>query len=198
MLPWATCRHLLFQVDQVISVLTAAVEGRGYAWGSNVVGQLGLGDFAQRLVPTAVPSLVNIRSVTCRGSCESVFWLSRDCAFDDFKPAENGSLFVCGANPNGLLGVGDSIARTSIALALSSLPVSRLSVGINHAIALTQNGSILAWGSTTFSAFGFYESSSVQTPTILSLGLQGAVQDVVAADFASFLISLLIVASLIM
>lgn len=72
--------------------------GEMWAWGTNNLGQLGLGDTATHTTPTQVPGLWSSVSPT---------------RFSFYGIKTNGEMWVCGSNSSGQLGLGDTVLRTA-------------------------------------------------------------------------------------
>ncbi len=113
-------------------------QGRMSCWGSNIAGQLGLGNDASdsaRLTPVPLPGLLGVRTIST-GYFHS-------CAIT----AERG--VVCwGLNDNGQLGDGSSVyARgTPVATLGLSGSVSAIATGNRHSCAMLVNGQVSCWG----------------------------------------------------
>lgn len=77
---WKNCRPKripgLLGVNQIVAgerfVLCAKEDGSVMGWGNNNVGQLGLGDTAERDIPTVIPGLDNVKQVAA-GAVFSLF-----------------------------------------------------------------------------------------------------------------------------
>lgn len=117
---------------------TCAVEqgGRGLCWGRNNVGNIGDGTLVQRLTPTPVSGLSNLRAIAAGGNFS--------CGL-----TAAGALSCWGFR--GLGAIGDGSSQTSSAqtpvpvLGLSS-GVAAVAAGSQFACALTAAGAVLCWG----------------------------------------------------
>jgi hypothetical protein len=90
-------------------------EGQLWMWGKNHFGMLGLNDTISRSIPTLVPHAYPI--VEIGAGCFQSMW--RDV---------NGTLFTCGDNPSGQLGMGHfdrcySPQRTNIIHDFNTMPI---------------------------------------------------------------------------
>ena len=127
-------------------------------WGSNIHGQLGTGDSSDRgdEPEEALPAidLGSERLAIAFGSSDR-----HACALLD-----NGAVKCWGANDEGQLGLGDSLARgdqpgemgddlPAVNLGTSSVPVA-LSVGAYHSCALFDEGSVKCWGDNEYGQLG--------------------------------------------
>jgi alpha-tubulin suppressor-like RCC1 family protein len=121
-------------------------DGTVWAWGKNENGQLGDGSRTQRLLPVQVSGLRNVQLIA---------------AGVDFSAAvvSDGTVWTWGKNDDGQLGIGN---RESQALPLRVLDsdgnglrnISAISLGGDHAIALTTSGVALTWGANASGQLG--------------------------------------------
>ena len=88
-----------------------AEDGMVFACGWNVFGQLGLGDTTHRNTFTAVPALPDgkVAKQVIAGRCHTMIL------------TEDGTVFACGANDYGQLGLGDTTDRNTFT-AVPALP----------------------------------------------------------------------------
>lgn len=72
-------------------------------------------------------------------------------------PASN--LHMCGVGSGGRLGMGDERTRFSYTCveggALEGKRVARVALGLNHTLAVTDDGDIMSWGTNTWSVLGY-------------------------------------------
>merc|ERR1712137_293253 len=107
--------------------------GSVFTFGENEYGQLGLGDFVPRFEPVCVPSLSDISFITCRNA--QAYCLN-----------SSGEPFSFGLNSNGQLGIG-SLENANLPQKVSlSQCVTQISAGYQHAVFLTNSGSIFTCG----------------------------------------------------
>jgi alpha-tubulin suppressor-like RCC1 family protein len=136
-----------------------AEDGTVFACGWNVFGQLGLGDYTDRNTFTAVPALPDgkvAKQVVAGGHYTMIL-------------AEDGTVFVCGWNGNGQLGLGDTMSRNTFT-AVPNLPVAkRLSAGGEHTMILAENGTILACGLNFDGQLGLRDKKIINTFTFTIL-----------------------------
>ena len=136
--------------------------GQVYAWGNNSDGQLGVGDFGNRLSPVNITDNFSLSSddrviAICTAS-HSVFALT-----------EHGRVFSWGTNFGGQLGNGDSSRKDQplpieitdrFSLNSSSEKVIDLQAvngsvsGTAHVLALTNVGRVFAWGINEYGQLG--------------------------------------------
>src|ERR1700679_3547443 len=116
---------------------------RLYAWGSNNIGQLGLGDTASRSSPVAV--LGNFKAQAIATNLIGLYAIAL---------GENGNLYAWGNNANGQLGLGDVTPRSSPVAVLGGLKFQSISCGVcsssnayaNNSLALSTTGTAYGWG----------------------------------------------------
>jgi len=155
------------------AALTAS--GHLYTWGSNSKGQLGLGRQAGDLVfsPARVESLVGIplAGLTCGGNHTVVV-------------SRSGAVFAWGSNSHGQLGLGDTTDRAWPAqvATLRNLRVGPggLAAGLEHTIALTEEGGVFTWGSSRCGQLGHGAAGTEPLPRKI-LELMGTEVSLVAA-----------------
>ena len=108
-----------------------------YACGHNGYGQLGRGDDTNRNTFTAVPPLPDdkIPKQVMPGAGHTMIL------------TEDGTVFACGGNGSGQLGLGDDTNRNTFT-AVPPLPDGKIPkqvmVGANHTMILTEDGTVFA------------------------------------------------------
>ncbi|CAH7458916.1 Sergef [Phodopus roborovskii] len=117
-----------------------------FAWGANSYGQLGLGHKEDVLLPQRLSSLREpgrIKSVTGGGGHSAAV-------------TDGGSLFVCGLNKDGQLGLGhtDDVLCFTISKPLLGCPIRQVACGWDFTIMLTEIGQVLSCGSNAFGQLG--------------------------------------------
>jgi len=110
--------------------------------GQNQSGQLGLGDDTNRYSLTRVGSETNWNKIYTnnRSRSDGSSYLEYYMAIKT-----NGTLWVCGKNDFGQLGVGDTSNRYSI-VQLGSDTWSMISLGSAHSLGIKTNGTLWTWG----------------------------------------------------
>jgi alpha-tubulin suppressor-like RCC1 family protein len=142
------------------STLAVDAATKLWSWGRNDRGQLGLGDTANRDIPTKVPPRTS----------GSDLWLNIECGHyhclgtGDFPLR----LWAWGANDKGQLGVGDTVDRSVPTEVLLPIPedvsVSHFSAGLNHSAAIVGDaggrpcnpaaGDLWVWGNNDHGQLG--------------------------------------------
>jgi len=141
-------------------VVTSA--GNLFAFGHNNFGQLGVGDTNDRNALSPVMFLIH----------DKVRRVAAGKAFS-LAVTESGRLYSWGCNSRGQLGLGDLRDRHSpepVVGALASHEVQSVTVGSEHAIALTSTGLLFAWGSNAKGQLGIGEQASYQNSPVQILG----------------------------
>ena len=137
--------------------------GAVYTWGWNRQGQLGQGDHslgqghaANRLVPTvlAVNGASDIVAVAA-GELHS-FALNSD-----------GTIWVCGENAEGQLGLGDTAQRDTFTVVSDLTDVVGIDAGREHSVAVTAGGDVYTWGKGRATGHG---EGGCLVPTKVSCG----------------------------
>ncbi len=133
--------------------LAIDADGRLFAWGLNTSGQLGLGPNTPTLslvpTPTPVPSPAHARwSQVAAGSGFSLGLTT------------TGELFAWGNNESGQLGIGRLLPRADaphqVPPPAPTLHWIRLAAGANHALAMTDDTSLYAWGANLYGQAGVF------------------------------------------
>ena len=119
-------------------------DGTLWAWGLNgVVGLLGLGDTAARLVPTQIGTDSNWSSVSAGPGGLHSAALKAD-----------GTVWTWGWNGEGQLGLGDYADRLVPTQVGSSTDWQAVAVGSLHTLALKTDGTLWSWGSNAVGELG--------------------------------------------
>jgi alpha-tubulin suppressor-like RCC1 family protein len=149
--------------------------GEVYTWGSNAARQLGYPAVDRNLTPRKVTALDHVTAAS------GVAGDSVTMIVDTL-----GRLWVWGLNAQGQLGIGSSepfIAEpTRVAGALADLRIRQVAVGLMHTLAVTDDGSVYAWGSNNFGQLGKGDRLPTTVPVLIpSESFDGRVVIAVAA-----------------
>lgn len=139
--------------------------GNAYAWGSNVSGQLGVGDVTGRSSPVAV--LGGFAFYKIQG-----FWDGTTVQSSAIGIATNGNAYAWGYNANGQLGVGDVTPRSSPVAILGGLKFLSLYGRGTSAVGLTTSGFAYAWGKNTDGELGVGDVTPRSSPVAVLGGLK--------------------------
>lgn len=146
---------------------TCSVQANGtvHCWGSNGVGQLGNGTTASSATATTVSNIAG--SIAARGLVSgSGFTCAR---------RGNGAVACWGSDADGKLGNGSAQGSSSNPTLVSGLAgTALLSAGVNHACALTANGSVRCWGGNAGGQLGVGDYQPRQSP-VAAGGIANAV-----------------------
>ena len=142
-------------------------EGRLFTWGSNQRGQLGVGTFTNKNIPTDITanlSLVNDETVT-------------SISLGDYHSSaitSEGRLFTWGFNSSGQLGDGTIIGKSSpmditneFGLSVGEM-ITGVSLGTYHSCAITSNSRMFSWGGNASGQLGDGTTTDTHTPMDIS------------------------------
>uniref|UniRef100_G1PZC4 RCC1-like domain-containing protein n=1 Tax=Myotis lucifugus TaxID=59463 RepID=G1PZC4_MYOLU len=117
-----------------------------FAWGANSYGQLGLGHKEDVFLPQQLNDFckpVCVRRIAGGGGHSAVV-------------TDGGSLFVCGLNKDGQLGIGhtEDVLYFTPCKSLIGCPIQQVACGWDFTIILIENGQVLSCGSNFFGQLG--------------------------------------------
>lgn len=130
---------------------TAVINDELYTWGENRFGQLGLGDFINRNIPTQVKGTFDGPTIAPR----SITQIESGASFS--MAIINDSLYTWGQNNNGQLGLGDDI------------PVGK-PINIPTQVRVTADGIFIAPGTVTGIALGYFHSVAIINGNLYTWG----------------------------
>gem|GEM_PF-2365762 len=135
-------------------------DGAVYAWGQNVLGQLGNGTYVGTVTTPAQVTGFSGRTVVAI-SCGASHALALTA---------DGAVYTWGYNYDGQLGNGTTTAsnRPAEVTALSGQGVSALQAGTYHSLALTESGTVYAWGSNANGQLGDGSQTNRLTPVAVA------------------------------
>lgn len=136
------------------------VNAAGNVWscGYNAAGQLGVGDTTNRTTPTAISGAISgVVDITIGASNQaSVFLRTAD-----------GSLYSCGVNTYGCLGLGDTTNRSAFTLVTGITNVAEVACTsgdypsiVTHTVARLTNGNVYACGYNGYGALGVGDTTN--------------------------------------
>jgi len=140
--------------------------GEVWVWGYNGYGQLGVGNTSNVLVPTKVTALngVNIVDVQLSkayynlGRCHTLFL------------ADDGSLYACGFNGSGQLGIGNTTNQSTPQLLSKSDWAKIYAMGVSGGFSagIDASGDLYMWGYNGRGQLGIGSTTSQSTPQLVN------------------------------
>jgi len=138
--------------------LALTQDGRVWAWGHNLWGQLGDGTTANRSAPVQTQSLTTVEAIATGGG-------------HSLALRQNGTVWAWGANWYGQLGDGTTTyPRTNPVQVQGLTQAIAIAGGGNHSLALRQDGTARAWGGNYRGQLG--DGTTVH-PRLTPLQVQG-------------------------
>jgi alpha-tubulin suppressor-like RCC1 family protein len=127
-------------------------EGEVWSWGSNEFGQLGFNSLSGIVkTPVKITGLTNVKSIHAG-------W------FNAFFILNDGTVWACGRNDAGQLGI-DTIGVINVPILISSLQdIEDISAGYYHTLALKADGTVWAWGYNLWGQLGDGTTTSTKHP----------------------------------
>ena len=131
------------------------MKGQIYAWGINIDGQLGLGDFKNRYIPTLAPNFPNDIIQISTGNSHML------------ALANDGRVYSRGDNEYGQLGDNnDRNIPTLVPKILNN--IIQISASEYHSLALTNDGHVYSFGFNEFRQLGLGDDDGRNIPTLIS------------------------------
>ena len=140
--------------------------GEVWVWGRNGSGQLGVGNTANVLVPTKVTALNGINIVDVQLS-KSYYYNSQN---HTLFLADDGSLYACGHNSGGQLGIGNTTNQSTPQL-LSKSDWSKIyAMGTNAGFSagIDTSGDLYMWGYNARGQLGIGSTTDQSTPQLVN------------------------------
>jgi alpha-tubulin suppressor-like RCC1 family protein len=146
-----------------IAAIRPALPGPLFTWGDSSSGRLGHNDDAYAPVPCTVKASnmhmepqMQVRSVSM-GRNFMVF-----CTLA-------GKVFVCGSGALGQLGLKGihSTENRIVNVDGFAFPVIQVVSGVDHTLALQENGSVYCWGVGSYGVLGLGGDSDIKEPTLI-------------------------------
>jgi len=133
------------------AALTA--DGSVYIWGRNNFGTLGLDGVSVQLTPVKLPGLSNVVAIAMG-------------AMNSAAITSDGSLYMWGSNRDGQLGNGDydDVSNNKPEKVPGISNVVAVALGTNVSMAVTSNGDLYTWGSSTVGMLGDGKTTARSTP----------------------------------
>jgi alpha-tubulin suppressor-like RCC1 family protein len=145
--------------------------GRVWAWGWNVVGQLGDNSTATKLTPVSV---LGAAKTFCQIASGRVHTLAIE---------KNGRVWAWGFNSVGQLGDNTIISKnTPVSILGAAKTFCKISAGSSHTLAIDKNGRVWAWGNNSAGQLGDNSTTSKLTPVSV-LGAAKTFCQIQSGDF---------------
>lgn len=127
--------------------------GDVYSWGSNTIGQLGLGDKVDRMLPVKIQGVSNIKYI--------------EAAYAHSMAITNsGNLYAWGEGRDGQLGIGVKETKRLPVLVQGIKNVSSVTGGSAFSIALDEKGKLWSFGSNAYGQLGVISSVPEKIVTV--------------------------------
>ncbi|MDQ0063086.1 RCC1 domain-containing protein, partial [Paenibacillus harenae] len=161
-------------VGGVTHTLALKQDGTVWAWGENILAQLGDGSTTNRSSPVQVTELDSVIAVAA-GSAHSLALKS------------DGTVWAWGNNSNGQLGIGRTTLPSSSPVQVTNLSsVVAIASGSHHNFAIKSDGTVWAWGGNWNGQLGDGSTTERYTPVQVQ-GLSSVI-DVTAGAYHSLAI----------
>ena len=150
-----------------------------WTFGDGDYGKLGHGDTQQLLTPKQVDfEFIHAPFIKAEAGEGFSVLLSKD-----------GSVYSCGKGELGSLGHGDNsdVFIYTLISELQGKNIIDISVGTNHCLALSKDGSVYAWGGNDNGQLGLGSIGNVNTPTKIDLAANCKIASICSGSNHSFL-----------
>ena len=140
--------------------------GEVWAWGRNTYGELGVGTTSNVLVPTKVTALNGVNIVDVQLS-KGYYNIGR---YHTLFLADDGSLYTCGFNGSGQLGIGNTTNQSTPQL-LSKSDWSKIyAMGASNGFSagIDTSGDLYMWGYNARGQLGIGSTTSQSTPQLVN------------------------------
>ena len=160
---------------------TFVIKNDGSLWGTGSIGsgQLGLGDTTYKTTFTQVTTNINndVAQIACGGS--STFILKND-----------GSLWSCGNNNRGQLGLGDTTDRNVFTQVTTNInnDVKQIVCGNNHTFILKNDGSLWSCGGNGSGQLGLNDTTDRTTFTQVTTNVNNDVKQIACGSVHTFIL----------
>ena len=162
--------------NKVVDVYTAwahafIVLENGEIWsvGYNTYGELGIGNTTMQKTPVKTSLTTNdVKQIACYGYGTAIV-------------KTDGTLWACGLNDYGQLGLGDTTSRTSFTQVTDN--VDKISCGSFHLMILKNDGSLWGCGQNSYSQLGLgnNNTSAYSTITQITTNINNDIAEIIAA-----------------
>jgi RHS repeat-associated protein len=154
-LPVLNIEHCIAIFAAMEHSLAIASDGSVWSWGYNDKGQLGIGSTSYKRVPVKLNDLDHVIAISA-GDKHSI------------ALREDGTVWTWGSNEYCQLGNGSSCNQYSKKYLPTLVPglndIIAISAGYYHSLALTSDGTVMAWGRNDYGELGNGTSENQATP----------------------------------
>ena len=153
-------------------------DGSVWSCGRNDLGQLGLGDSTSRNTFTKVTTNINnVKRIVCGGYHTAIL-------------KTDGSVWSCGTNYYGQLGLGDSTSRDTFTQVTTNInnDVKQISCGQFHTVLLKNDGSVWSCGGNDYGHLGLGDTSNRYTFTKVTTNINNDVKQISCGNTYTFIL----------
>ena len=153
-------------------------DGTVWACGDNSKGQLGLGDTTQKTSFTKVTTNIsNVKQIVCGGS--HTYILKND-----------GSVWSCGLNDAGQLGLGDTTNRNTFTKVTTNISndAKQIVCGDGHTVILKNDGSVYSCGDNIYGQLGLGNTTDRNTFTKVTTNISNDVKQISCDGHHTFIL----------
>ena len=163
-------------IDHTVILKT---DGSVWSCGSNKYGELGLGDTIVRYTFTQATTNINndVKQVSCN-------------AYSTMILKNDGSLWSCGNNGSGMLGLGDSTQRSAFTQVTTNInnDVKQIVSGMTFSFILKNDGSIWACGDNGLGQLGLNDTTYRMVFTQVTKNINNDVKQIACGDYYTFIL----------
>lgn len=132
--------------------------GDAYLWGSNSIGNLGVGDITNRSSPTLISGGFKFTQLV-------------PSSITTYALTAQGQAYAWGSNLAGSIGDGTVVPKSVPTAVIGNLTFTRLYPKSSYCFGLTASGALYAWGGNTGGILGVGDVNNKSSPTLVVGGL---------------------------
>ncbi|XP_071517707.1 RCC1 and BTB domain-containing protein 1-like isoform X1 [Panulirus ornatus] len=154
--------------------LALTEEGEVLAWGQNNCGQVGSGTTTNQPTPRKVIASIGGRRVVDIACGQT----------SSMAVMDNGEVYGWGLNSNGQLGLGNNVNQHNACrvTALQGVVITKIVCGYSHTLALSDEGSLWAWGANSYGQLGTGNKANQCAPVRVAQDL-GRIVDIASSHY---------------